>query len=572
LEDSVPSSPLAYTAANDNHNKNENEMTDVVYGIDNVISTKLQFFSNSNIKIDACMNHTLPRLAIALDPIRNAFINAKNRCVKLRCLTEITSENITYCKELMSIVDELRHLEGIKANFMLSESAYLAPIVSFEKGKVAARIIHSNVKELVEQHEYMFDTLWNKAISAEQRIKEIEDKVEVEFIDVIADHEKASSILLDLAKSIKKEALSLMPTARGMLRMYKLGVIDHLIKVSQNGATVKIICPITDENADIVEKISKQAPHIRIMNMYADAPSGILLADGDRFLQAEVKNPMAKQFSEAIGFAIYSNSKHNVNSFKSFFELLWNEHILNEELRRIDKVQKEFINTAAHELRTPIMPILEEAEYIEHQFNDRKKKVVVENEQIALIIRNAKRLERLASDILDVSKIESQSLKLNKERFNLNNVLYDTIQDIQNRLANDNGLDSSAKLYYKPKDIIVEADKGRLTQVVSNILNNAIKFTQEGTITISIGLERKKEEHNNQEIVVSIQDTGQGIDSEILPKLFTKFATKSETRGTGLGLFISKSIVEAHGGKIWAQNNPDGKGATFSFSLPIVNK
>jgi two-component system sensor histidine kinase VicK len=571
LEDSVPSSPLAYTAANDNHNKNENEMTDVVYGIDNVISTKLQFFSNSNIKIDACMNHTLPRLAIALDPIRNAFINAKNRCVKLRCLTEITSENITYCKELMSIVDELRHLEGIKANFMLSESAYLAPIVSFEKGKVAARIIHSNVKELVEQHEYMFDTLWNKAISAEQRIKEIEDKVEVEFIDVIADHEKASSILLDLAKSIKKEALSLMPTARGMLRMYKLGVIDHLIKVSQNGATVKIICPITDENADIVEKISKQAPDIRIMNMYADAPSGILIADGDRFLQAEVKNPMAKQFSEAIGFAIYSNSKHNVNSFKSFFELLWNEHILNEELRRIDKVQKEFINTAAHELRTPIMPILEEAEYIEHQFNDRKKKVVVENEQIALIIRNAKRLERLASDILDVSKIESQSLKLNKERFNLNNVLYDTIQDIQNRLANDNGLDSSAKLYYKPKDIIVEADKGRLTQVVSNILNNAIKFTQEGTITISIGLERKKEEHNNQEIVVSIQDTGQGIDSEILPKLFTKFATKS-FQGTGLGLFISKSIVEAHGGKIWAQNNPDGKGATFSFSLPIVNK
>jgi two-component system sensor histidine kinase VicK len=572
LEDSVPSSPLAYTAANDNHNKNENEMTDVVYGIDNVISTKLQFFSNSNIKIDACMNHTLPRLAIALDPIRNAFINAKNRCVKLRCLTEITSENITYCKELMSIVDELRHLEGIKANFMLSESAYLAPIVSFEKGKVAARIIHSNVKELVEQHEYMFDTLWNKAISAEQRIKEIEDKVEVEFIDVIADHEKASSILLDLAKSIKKEALSLMPTARGMLRMYKLGVIDHLINVSQNGATVKIICPITDENADIVEKISKQASDIRIMNMYADAPSGILIADGDRFLQAEVKNPMAKQFSEAIGFAIYSNSKHNVNSFKSFFELLWNEHILNEELRRIDKVQKEFINTAAHELRTPIMPILEEAEYIEHQFNDRKKKVVVENEQIALIIRNAKRLERLASDILDVSKIESQSLKLNKERFNLNNVLYDIIQDIQNRLANDNGLDSSAKLYYKPKDIIVEADKGRLTQAVSNILNNAIKFTQEGTITISIGLERKKEEHNNQEIVVSIQDTGQGIDSEIVPKLFTKFATKSETRGTGLGLFISKSIVEAHGGKIWAQNNPDGKGATFSFSLPIVNK
>ena len=354
--------------------------------------------------------------------------------------------------------------------------------------------------------------------------------------------------------------------------MYKLGVIDHIIKASQNGATVKIICPITEVNTHIVEEISKQAPDIGIMDMYADAPSGILIADGCKFLQAEVKTPTAEQFSEAIGFAIYSNSKHNVNSFKSFFELLWNQHAINEELRRIDKTQKEFINTAAHELRTPIMPILGEAEYIEHQFNDRKRKVVVENEQIALIIRNAKRLERLASDILDVSKIESQSLKLNKERFNLNNVLLDTIQDIRNRLSNDdNGLDRSVKVYYKPTDIIVEADKGRITQVVSNLLNNAVKFTQKGTITISIGLESKKEDDYNDNVVISVKDTGHGIDSEILPNLFTKFVAKSEN-GTGLGLFISKSIIESHGGKIWAQNNPDGKGAIISFNIPIVGK
>ena len=234
----------------------------------------------------------------------------------------------------------------------------------------------------------------------------------------------------------------------------------------------------------------------------------------------------------------------------------------NEQLKVHDKMQKEFINIAAHELRTPIMPILGEAEYIEHQFNDRKRKVIVENEQIALIIRNAKRLERLASDILDVSKIESQSLKLNKERFNLNNILYDTIQDIRNRLANDNGVDGSVKVYYKPKDIIVEADKGRITQVVSNLLNNAVKFTGEGVISVSA-------ERKGDQIIVSIRDTGQGIASEISPRLFSKFATKSET-GTGLGLFISKSIVEAHGGKIWAENNSDGRGATFSFSIPLA--
>src|SRR5918912_597804 len=234
----------------------------------------------------------------------------------------------------------------------------------------------------------------------------------------------------------------------------------------------------------------------------------------------------------------------------------------NEQLKVHDKMQKEFINVAAHELRTPIMPILGEAEYIEHQFNDRKRKVIVENEQIALIIRNAKRLERLASDILDVSKIESQSLKLNKERFNLNNVLCDTIQDIRNRLANDNGLDGSVKVYYKPKDIIVEADKGRITQVVSNLLNNAVKFTEEGVISVSA-------ETKGDQVIITIRDTGQGIASEIAPRLFSKFATKSET-GTGLGLFISKSIVEAHGGKIWAENNSDDKGATFSFSIPLA--
>ncbi|HEY6884178.1 MAG TPA: sensor histidine kinase [Nitrososphaeraceae archaeon] len=232
----------------------------------------------------------------------------------------------------------------------------------------------------------------------------------------------------------------------------------------------------------------------------------------------------------------------------------------NEQLKVHDKMQKEFINIAAHELRTPIMPILGEAEYIEHQF-DHKNKVEVENEQIALIIRNAKRLERLASDILDVSKIESQSLRLNKEQFNLNHVLSDIIGDIQNRLATDKAYNNSVvTIRYKPEDIIVEADKGRIIQVISNLLNNAIKFTEEGVI--SVIAQRK-----NSQVVVSIKDSGQGIDSEISPRLFSKFTTKSET-GTGLGLFISKSIVEAHGGRIWAENNADGKGATFTFSIP----
>jgi signal transduction histidine kinase len=235
----------------------------------------------------------------------------------------------------------------------------------------------------------------------------------------------------------------------------------------------------------------------------------------------------------------------------------------NDQLKVHDKMQKEFINIAAHELRTPIMPILGEAEFIEHQFNNTRKTVEIEKEQLSLIIRNAKRLDRLASDILDVSKIESQSLKLYKERFNLKEVLSAAVQDLRDHIAKNIGNNPSLQVLYKADDIIVSADKERISQVISNILNNALKFTEEGYISVST-------ERKGKDVIITVKDTGVGIDSEILPRLFSKFTTKSE-KGTGLGLYISKNIVERHGGKIWAANNADGKGATFIFSIPINN-
>ncbi len=194
--------------ANQLSNFNENiGNTQVLYGIDNVINTELQFFSKTRGKINTCMNYTRPPLAIEIDTIKKAFVDAKNRGVKLRYLTEITSENITYCKELMSIVDELRHLEGIKGNFMLSESEYLSPVVFFEKEKVASQIIYSNLKVIIEQQQYIFDSFWDRSIPAYQRIVEIESGIESEFIEVISDNKKAAEIYIDLARSVEKEAL-----------------------------------------------------------------------------------------------------------------------------------------------------------------------------------------------------------------------------------------------------------------------------------------------------------------------------------------------------------------------------
>jgi signal transduction histidine kinase len=237
----------------------------------------------------------------------------------------------------------------------------------------------------------------------------------------------------------------------------------------------------------------------------------------------------------------------------------------NEKLSIHDRMQKEFINIAAHELRTPIMPILGDAIYLEKQFEEGKTAVKVDREQVSSIIRNAKRLRRLASDILDITKIESQSLKLNKEQFNIKDVILSSISDIKAQLLSSNPEQlENLTISYEPKDIFVSADKNRITQVIFNLLSNSVKFTEKGSIEIMVEIENDNLGINY--VVVSIKDTGQGIDKDILPRLFTKFASKS-FEGTGLGLFISKSIIHSHGGKIWAVNNND-YGATFYFKIP----
>ena len=244
-------------------------------------------------------------------------------------------------------------------------------------------------------------------------------------------------------------------------------------------------------------------------------------------------------------------------------------------LQTIEKLKAEnlklqlFINIAAHELRTPVMPIVGYAEILQEEIGERK--------EIKGIIYNAKRLDQLAGNILEGAKIENQTLQLHKEQFNLKDILTDIIDDYDNLLAVKGRKD--VKLRYEPKDILLVADKVRVGRVISNLLNNAIKFTAKGKITLNTedikqnelnNRETKLEPKNEQqsrEIQVSIKDTGTGLSPAILPKLFSKFVS-TDSGGTGLGLFVSKNIVEAHGGKIQAQNNDNGKGATFSFIIP----
>jgi signal transduction histidine kinase len=234
----------------------------------------------------------------------------------------------------------------------------------------------------------------------------------------------------------------------------------------------------------------------------------------------------------------------------------------NEQLKVHDRLQREFVNIAAHELRTPIQPLIGAAELMESQFSE-KDKIEVTRPEIEMILRNAKRLERLSSDILEISRIESGALKLNKENFSLAYIIAEAVKDAK---AQSNFNPDKLTITYYPDDIFVYADKEKITQVMTNLLTNAIKFTNQGTILVST-----QKASDGTTLLLEVKDTGSGIDEEILPKLFEKFVTKSE-KGTGIGLYISKKIVEAHGGTIFRGNNPDGIGATFKFTLPLVDE
>jgi signal transduction histidine kinase len=258
--------------------------------------------------------------------------------------------------------------------------------------------------------------------------------------------------------------------------------------------------------------------------------------------------------------------------------------LANEKLTVRDKMQQEFINTAAHELKTPIQPIIALAEIVQnsikrgadrdddtHGGDDDASARLGRQQQYELmdiIIRNAKRLARLSENILDVAKIESHSWVVRKERVNLNKLVSETVVDFRNQIVKENK-NKNIKLEFASNDkddTFVEADKDRIGQVISNLLSNAVKSARAGTIAVTT----ERRDNNNKEVIVTVKDSGGGIDPEIFPRLFTKFATKSHS-GTGLGLFISKNIIESHGGKIWAENNTadgDRNGAIFSFSLP----
>jgi nitrogen-specific signal transduction histidine kinase len=511
-----------------------------------------------------------------VEEYRELLFNLKKRGIKLRYITDVTKDNLKYCKELMmKFAYETRHLDGIKANFSVSETEYLAsatlveeiqqqPMVSLQQ------VIYSNVKDIVEQQKYVFESFWNKAIPAENRIKELEEGFVLGSTEVIQIPSRTKELFLDLVKSAKEEVLLLLPTTNAFLREQRIGIIQLLKEAAERSVIVRILTPINKTIEESIHdmRIADQAN--KFFNIQpVEIPTEetkvctvtILVVDRKGSLVIEKTDDSNEDFIKAIGLATYSTSQPTVLSYISIFESLSNQVKLYEQLKTHGKMQEEFINIASHELRTPTQAVLTYSELLGR--HPEKKEDLIQ-----AIFRNAERLQRLTNDILDVTRIESKTLRVNKEKFNLSDLLYRVIEDFKNNIEKNK---INVRLSYNQSNketYLVNADRERIVQVISNLLNNAVKFTEEkggGEIYLTA----KESEKDDQEVViVTITDTGIGIDSAILPRLFTKFATRSQI-GTGLGLFICKSIIEKHGGKIWAVNNANSKGgASFAFSLP----
>jgi signal transduction histidine kinase len=487
-------------------------------------------------------------------------------------------------------ISELRHLDGVKGNFgICDKEEYLAAPTIMET-QPAPQLIYSNIKEVIEQQQYVFDSFWSKSISSEQKIREIEEGVVLGSTELVLVPLRIQELFIDLVKSAKQEILLILPTTNAFLREYKLGIIQSLKQesVSEPNINVRILTPTNNTIEEMLKNITSTTTvdeqkkenenfvirRIDLANEIAVSTVTIAVADRKISLVIEKKDDSKEYFIDAVGLATYSTSKPTVSSYVSIFENLWaqtelyhqlkvsNQQIAlaNEQLKIHDRMQKQFINVAAHELKTPTQGIL--------GFSDLLKRYPEKREEITeAICRNATRLQRLINDILDVTKIESQNLRLNKEQLNLNTLISGVVED-HGEKVNEVGK-SIVKILVSfeqgtnnnKNPIFVEADKFRLIQVISNLLNNAIKFTLKGHITIST-------EKTDSDAIIRVKDTGSGIDPEIYPRLFSKFASKSY-QGTGLGLFISKSIVEAHGGKIWVENNKNENGVTFIFTLPL---
>ncbi|MFY9965436.1 MAG: HAMP domain-containing sensor histidine kinase [Nitrososphaeraceae archaeon] len=467
---------------------------------------------------------------------------------------------------------------------------------------------------LLGLEQFISDPFWNRVTPDEGEMIQMQNESQrnasaQDIVRIIEEPDKIIQVAFEMIRSAKKEVLIMFSTANAFKRQISIGGPELLREVtsSKKDLEIRILTP-----ADLDVEISSlvlgtKLDNVKVRNMEATLQTKVTVVVVDRRLSlaVELKDDSQDDINEALRSAVYSNTKSAAISYVAIFESLWKQvelidqvNALCTQLKDQQTDQREFISIAAHELRAPIQPILGLAEVLKSRQEVQMEK---QRELLSVIIRNARRLKELTENILDITRIENKSLELQKESLNIDEIVIGVFKDA----LDESELSRNIRLIYKhnkkmkfdsdsdpslsessipvgavekgsSSSSYVRADRLRITQVMTNLVGNAIKFSNEGdTVTVSVSEENnmqnfKKNENSegNRVLLIRVEDTGKGIDPEIMPRLFKKFASKSD-KGMGLGLFISKNIVEAHGGVIWADVPNAEKGATFSFTIPV---
>lgn len=549
----------------------QNQKVKIVNGAENILNLYISCAKSLRKSIDVCYDLNGPTRIRKIAHIWTSNFEIDNNEIKVRLLTDIRNENLEHCKKLLEEIEhiEIRHMDGVKGNFTILDGKEILITDFVDKlGEPVNDALFCTQKEMTEAHIFIFENLWRQAIPAHARFKELEKGIQPEMLQTIKEPYEIVETEHKLLSSAKDEILIIFHASNSLLREINSGGIDLIVKQAIKYKTqIRILVPIDDKITDTVQKLERLSViQVRNIEQVIQTRVTILVVDRTYSFVIALKDDDTKGSSEEeIGLAAYSNSKSTVLSYVSIFESLWKHSQLREELLINSMAQKEFINIAAHELRTPIQPILGLSEIL-------SRKVGNETVQyVNIIIKNARRLHHLAEDILDITRIEAKTLKLKKQSFSFVKTIREVIQDYSSSTEISNSVPDVIISFSASEDLQflnIVADQNRIKQVISNLVSNSLKFTKQGTITVTVETDNYYDNNKQSQLIVRVKDTGIGIAEDIIPKLFSKFVTKSE-KGTGLGLYICKGIIEAHGGKIWAENNKEGKGASFSFSLPV---
>ena len=463
---------------------------------------------------------------------------------------------------------QIRHVnDTLFTNFALSDKILLSSIDRIDSANMIKSMLTSNDPLYLEHYKNIFEKMWMIGIDAEERIQDLISGNYVN-IQVIPDTKESLKLTSKLFSLIQREVLIILSSNNGLLRTEASGGFRVLNELASKGIDVRILTSMDFKNQDTYDRIQSSYSNIKFRRLDTSIKSvnRINILDREKTLVWEIKDDSSLNFIDALGIAIFIESKSTAMSYAFIFDSLWNQTNLYEQLQMAyenlklhEKMQKDFIDSVAHELRTPITPIIGLTEYVKDNLKNEEQVQLLD-----IVIDNGKKLHALSENILDITRMEGNLVRLKKELFDINQLIVEVVKNFESSIRKDKEVSFQ---YDNFKKCFIYADKHRIAQVISNLLDNSIKFIldKKGGL-ISIKVEQMKEE-GKEVIVVCVKDNGEGIHPEIFPRLFTKFATKS-FYGTGLGLFICKNIIKMHGGKIWAQNNKEANGASFLFSIP----